>query len=240
MRTRNAFTLVELSIVLVIAGLILGAVTFGTGMLNQANVQSVVDDIEKFHSAHQNFRDRYGSLAGDMPDATTIWNGVTNGNGDGQVAPLGSQESEHFGYWHHLQKAGLIKGNYTGVNAAGGPHFASIGVNVPESAIDGVGYYIEYYDTTDTHPWLWDGFRGHIVYVGKLNSGGIPGGDSGFYTKDAEYIDRKVDDGKPSFGEITSRKPDTNCNTNTTNANTAEYNLSYTQADACSVFVRFN
>lgn len=237
MKKQNAFTLVELSIVLVIIGLVIGAVSVGTSLLDKANITSVVSDIEKYVSATNSFRDRYGSWPGDMPDATSYWSGTGNGNGDGRVAPRGSQEAEHFRFWQHLQKAGFIEGQYSGVNAVSGPaHAAAIGVNVPESAIEGVGYYSEYIEVTDTSSWFWNGFHGQLVYIGRLNSGFIPGGNASFYSKDAEAIDAKIDDALPAFGAVTTKQDQSNCNTSTSDPDAADYNFAYTQADACSLF----
>lgn len=138
----SAFSLVELSIVLVILGLLVGGVLSGQSLIRAAELRSVTSEYSKWHSAAHAFRDKYFALPGDMPNATAFWgaldidgNGLgsncrgessglatCNGDGDGAICQSGtctSQTYEAMLFWKHLANAGLIEGTYSGSFASG-------------------------------------------------------------------------------------------------------------------------
>ena len=121
-RLQSAFTLVELSIVLVIIGLLLGGVLIGKDMIRQAQLRSMVTDMQGYLAAAQLFQDKYNCLPGDCANATQFWSGVTNGNGNGQLdtGSAASAPGEIYGIWQQLAVAGYIKGNFSGNAGAGG------------------------------------------------------------------------------------------------------------------------
>jgi prepilin-type N-terminal cleavage/methylation domain-containing protein len=75
-RNTRGFTLVELSIVLVILGLLAGGVLAGQGLIRAAELRSITTDQQRFLIAIRAFRDQYRSLPGDMPNATLVWGGA--------------------------------------------------------------------------------------------------------------------------------------------------------------------
>jgi prepilin-type N-terminal cleavage/methylation domain-containing protein len=91
----HGWTLVELAIVLVVIGIILGIIagTTGRSLIGTSHAQAVQATVKELAEAIARFRERYGYLPGDMPDATTRIPGVVanscsvtaNGNGDGQI-----------------------------------------------------------------------------------------------------------------------------------------------------------
>lgn len=80
----RGFSLVELSIVLVILGLLTGGILSGQSLIRAAELRSVVTDIQQIQTSIYSFRDRYMALPGDMKDATDFWGiaGGSNGNND--------------------------------------------------------------------------------------------------------------------------------------------------------------
>jgi len=62
----SGFTLIELSIVLVIIGLIVGGVLTGQSLTRAAEVRAQLTQIEKYNSAVNTFRSKYGALPGDL------------------------------------------------------------------------------------------------------------------------------------------------------------------------------
>jgi prepilin-type N-terminal cleavage/methylation domain-containing protein len=109
-RRQRGFTLVEIAIVLVIIGLLLGGILKGQEMITQAKIKNVIADVSGVSAAMYGYQDRYRALPGDDKLATR-WPGATAGNGDGVVegAYIGAAaESTHF--WDHLRRAGFVSG----------------------------------------------------------------------------------------------------------------------------------
>src|SRR5262249_51166953 len=91
-RTQSGFTLVEIAIVLVIIGLLLGGILQRQEMINQAKIKNVINDFNGITVAISSYQDRYRALPGDDQNATTRWPSPgpnpAKGNGDGVIAGL--------------------------------------------------------------------------------------------------------------------------------------------------------
>lgn len=111
---RHGFSLVELSIVLVILGLLVGGVLTGQSLIRAAELRSVSTEFAKYQAAVNTFRDKYFALPGDMNNATSFWGkdnvacaahtgtaatpGTCNGDGNGlseYIAPAANANAEH-------------------------------------------------------------------------------------------------------------------------------------------------
>jgi prepilin-type N-terminal cleavage/methylation domain-containing protein len=124
---QGGFTLVEIAIVLVIIGLLLGGVLKGQELITQAKIKNVANDLNGMAAAIYGYQDRYKAFPGDDDKASTRWAGAKDGNRDGKVdgkfnSKTDTDESRMF--WNHLRLAGFIGGD-TGSfaqpqNAAGG------------------------------------------------------------------------------------------------------------------------
>lgn len=105
---REGFTLVELSIALIIIGLLVGAVLQGRDMIARARLDATVTQIEAIATAFDGFRDRYGALPGDYAQAVLSFGaGVDNGDGNGTIDGTGAS-GESLAAWLHLIRAGLL------------------------------------------------------------------------------------------------------------------------------------
>ncbi|MCW5604105.1 MAG: prepilin-type N-terminal cleavage/methylation domain-containing protein [Burkholderiales bacterium] len=122
MRKQNGFTLIEIAIVLVIIGLLLGGVLKGQELITSARVRNLISQQDGIKAAYFGFLDRFRALPGDYNQAVANISGVGtacgtagNGNGNGQIENAGG---ERIMVWDHLSKAGFINGSYTCVDAA--------------------------------------------------------------------------------------------------------------------------
>jgi prepilin-type N-terminal cleavage/methylation domain-containing protein len=116
---KNGFTMVEIAIVLVIIGIILGGVLKGQSMVEHQKLKSLKTTADTLAGAMNAYQDKYGALPGDDVLAAThlASSGCTaaqiaNGNGDGKIAG-----AELYTFFSHLLCAGLITGSYDGTSS---------------------------------------------------------------------------------------------------------------------------
>ncbi|MBI5041502.1 MAG: prepilin-type N-terminal cleavage/methylation domain-containing protein [Gammaproteobacteria bacterium] len=114
-KRQSGFTLVEIAIVLVIIGLLLGGVLKGQEMIANARYKSLQSDIEAYKAAFFAFQDRFGALPGDFTLASTRLNAAAPngsaadvGNITGATCSAATDESCYV--WQHLRFANLISG----------------------------------------------------------------------------------------------------------------------------------
>ena len=121
----QGFTLVEIAIVLVIIGLLLGGILKGQEMITQAKIKNVIADFSGISAAYHGYVDRYKKIPGDDPCAggvvvagtcgttTGRWTGATAGTGNGVVAGKynsATATDESRLWWDHLRRAGFVSG----------------------------------------------------------------------------------------------------------------------------------
>jgi prepilin-type N-terminal cleavage/methylation domain-containing protein len=135
-RRQSGFTLIEIAIVLVIIGLLLGGILKGQELITQGRIRNVANDFQSMTAAINLYQDRYRALPGDDAGAAARWtatgNTTTSGNGNGQIA--GDYNSATMGdesrlFWHHLRLAGLVGGATTS---------GAVGTALPPNAASGV------------------------------------------------------------------------------------------------------
>ena len=183
-KQHSGFTLVEIAIVLVIIGLLLGGVLKGQELITQAKIKNVANDLNGVSAAVYAYQDRYKALPGD--DRTAVvgarWTGLTGGDGNGTVntgataavfnPAITATTAEPLLFWQHLRASGLISGDAATFslpqNAAGGV----MGVQ------DGAG---------STAPAMLSGL---VVCTSNLEG------------KIAGAIDSQLDNGQPNSGSI--------------------------------------
>lgn len=262
----KAFSLVELSIVLVILGLLTGGILAGQNLIRAAEIRSVSTQINQYTTAIHTFRDKYFALPGDMRNATKFWGAQTgaatdgivtacanlttpatsqatcNGNGDGYIGLSSAGHGfERFRAWQHLANAGLIEGTYDGIPAEGGinGNDVIVGDNSPRGRISNAGVSITHVVTSDAPTHFVDGVSANVFVYGGNHSAG-PNYGHVLSNEEAWNIDTKMDDGLPAQGSVFSWKTTStivpNCATNSTSA--AEYDLTRT-GNQCSLFFIF-
>ncbi len=92
-KPQRGFTLVEIAIVLVIIGLLLGGILKGQELINNAKVRAIADRQNSLKVAWFSFIDRYAALPGDYGQASTYIPQAENGNGDGLLTTAESVQA---------------------------------------------------------------------------------------------------------------------------------------------------
>ncbi len=142
-RSRQAgFTLVEIAIVLVIIGLLLGGVLKGQELIENSKTKAIVNDMKAIQAAYNGYIDRYKAIPGDEAAATmtargwagtagapagTASNGVLNVT-TAQTFTSGAAATEAAAFWRALRGSGLLAGDPTVVALAALPRHASGGL----------------------------------------------------------------------------------------------------------------
>jgi len=133
-RRQSGFTLIEIAIVLVIIGLLLGGILKGQELITQGRIRNVANDFQSMTAAINLYQDRYRALPGDDSGAAARWtvpaSAATSGNGNGVIAGTynsGAAGDESRLFWHHLRLAGLVGGATTvgDIGTANPPNAAS-------------------------------------------------------------------------------------------------------------------
>ena len=120
---QQGFTLVEIAIVLVIIGLLLGGILKGQEMITQAKIKNVIADFSGVSAAYHGYQDRYRAIPGDDPNAGSRWttapaafpgsgNGVVDGTYNNACPAVSiATTPESCMWWDHLRRAGFVSGN---------------------------------------------------------------------------------------------------------------------------------
>lgn len=220
----KGFSLVELSIVLVILGLLTGGILAGQALIRAAELRAVPSEHSRYVTAVGTFRDKYFAIPGDFSKATSFWGSLGGASNDGACnviestdartcdgdasgnlvdGPTSINTSENYRFWQHLANAGLIEGNYTGSHTTG----AVIGRGVPGSRMSNARWTVSAYGAPHTGSISIFGGDWHNYMT--LNAVGFATGTSGTAALKAEEawnIDTKMDDGVPGIGKIVANK----------------------------------
>lgn len=172
-KLKHAFTILELSIVLIVIALIIGSIMVGQSLIRSSELQAVTTELGKYSQAVSNFTDKYQALPGDFSGATAIWGAAhathatcittttgklttCDGDGDGRIvdhttdaAPnITSTYYEQFRAWQHLANAQMIDGNYSGI-ATSANFTYTISTDIPTSKLTAAGWKIMTVSTRD-------------------------------------------------------------------------------------------
>jgi prepilin-type N-terminal cleavage/methylation domain-containing protein len=181
-RKQAGFTLVEIAIVLVIIGLLLGGILKGQEMITQAKIKNVVADFSGVSAAYYGYQDRYRAIPGDDPNAATRWAGAAiatpateagNGIVRGKYNSTTATDESRL-WWDHLRRAGFVSGT---------------GSNQPFNAVAGI-IGVQTGDNGGTIGPAMGGISGLMVCSTNLPD------------KIAIALDTQMDDGAPDKGTV--------------------------------------
>lgn len=131
-RNQKGFSLVEMAIVLVIIGLILGAVLKGQELINSARMKRLYNLEQEVSAATNTYMDKYGKYQGDDNNVNARW-GLTNGNNDGQITGFttncaSAATTETCLSWRELRLANLLSGDTTSAINPNNPYGGAVGI----------------------------------------------------------------------------------------------------------------
>ena len=247
---KHAFSLVELSIVLVILGLLVGGILTGQSLIRAAELRSVTTEFSNYQTAVMTFRDRYMGLPGDMPNATDFWGADTNGcpngggtigscsgDGDGMLSSYyggSSDKCEAFEFWRHLAVSGLIDGSYAPPTATNCAEHPTRGDHYPASRLSDAGWMVSSLGSI-TSSGTWPGTAYYTANYGNTLTLGSGTGvnhqmlrPTSISSEEAWNIDIKIDDGQPDEGSVLVIRDTVgygNSCTNDDTPGTAEYDI---------------
>lgn len=184
MKVQKGFTLIEIAIVLVIIGLLLGGVLKGQELITSARVRNLISQQDGIKAAFFGFQDRYRALPGDYRDANLNINcpGTPCAAGDGNGRIDGANEP--FYAWHHLNASGFLNGTFVAASGTSSPSDSNSPKN-PYGTYLQLIYDNVYGDPDDT-----------TALKHNLKSGNqVP-------IEIIAEVDRKIDDGVPYQGSL--------------------------------------
>jgi prepilin-type N-terminal cleavage/methylation domain-containing protein len=184
-KKNGGFTLIEIAIVLVIIGLLLGGVLKGQELINSAKVKNLANDFRIVQTFIYGYQDKFKALPGDDPNASTHLTGGTNGNGNGVINGLWNSATatdESFLFWQDVRLAGF---------APGSTDITNLPTYIPRNTDGGI-------------MGIQSGSSGTVQPITGL-SGSYIFCSSGILGKFAKQLDITLDDGNTATGSMMVR-----------------------------------
>ncbi len=205
--SNKGFTLVEMSIVLIIIGLLVAGVLTGQDLIKQAQIRATVTQIQSYDAAINTFRNKYNGLPGDFGKAVAFLGGTQSGilanrdNGvfddaDGADAVAATMDGELQDIWAHLSLANMISGSYL----AAGANPSESGTHIPATKLK-KGTIIVLSEGSANY---WIVGAPSSIAVAGLGATLSATANKNIAPAEAYGIDFKLDDGDPSSGQVGS------------------------------------
>lgn len=254
-RRSSGFTLVELSIVIVIIGLIVAGVVGGQSLVQQSRLRAIVSEQQQVKVALNAFKLEYDAVPGDFATASSYWSGAVgcsstggtsalvaadcNGDGNKRILIVAGDTGESYMAWRHLGLANLFPGSFV----PGAVLTGTIGGNIPASKFSTAGMTLAY-DDSSSDATAGDGAAsgGRDALVNVLIFGGAvslnKANGTVFSVSQVRGIDEKTDDASPITGTLiavgvaaAAGAGGNNC----VDTGTVGYNLDSTDTSPCAM-----
>jgi prepilin-type N-terminal cleavage/methylation domain-containing protein len=196
---QNGFTLVEIAIVLVVIGLLLGGILKGQQLINSARVRNLADQNSGVQAAYYGFIDRFRNLPGDMTCASAKAAVGAAIDADCSSTPIGGDANgkidsvvEAAAVWAHLSVAGFLTGTYSGAATDATTYKTGVATGaIPPNAFQGSILLAHMSDYIEGNA------EATIVRLGYSFGGNIP-------VPLLRDLDQKLDDGVAGSGVLRS------------------------------------
>ncbi|MBY0356226.1 MAG: prepilin-type N-terminal cleavage/methylation domain-containing protein [Rickettsiales bacterium] len=264
---QSGFSLLELSVVLIVIGLLTGGVVAGMSIRNNAILRGILDDVQKYTRAVDQFREKYNQMPGDMINATEIWGAADggtgntiacyntdstgskatcNGNGDGKIeCPIPNAAGDYSNIWYVAERFRSWQHLANAGFVEGGFSGKTAGAT---SDVFSAGVNVPSFGSGD--------IRGAVNLNEELAKTDASNPD--IFAADRAYpqfslafqpnnvppkilyaLDQKVDDGRPGTGNVTSTKSTSSWQPGCTTTDIASTSLYNTTSDAnlCGVII---
>ncbi len=204
---QGGFSLVELAIVLIIIGLIVGGVLKGQDLIESARVNAIQTQLNEIRVASSNFTNKYDNLPGDTPDPDLFGaDDATAGGGNGRIdngerLNTDITASESVAFWYHLVQSGLLGGVDLNCTDFGDPTTCDdMGPGDGFQARIGGLFTIRWDDMEDTSlP------SNHWIVLGRADDSDTLNDDAVLTPTQLRTIDQRSDDGRPNTGLVVGR-----------------------------------
>lgn len=244
----SGFTLVELSIVLVIIGLLIGGILVGQSMIASATINAQVSQLQQFQVLVDQFKDRYKSLPGD----TTLLS--PSGNGDGYIKSQAGNDDRWTGEFRYsfIQLSEVMGGIDNEVFSRSYTLSPAVEHTPTSKLSDETAIFMG--TNHDSHGGNWDLERNWTGFwlssFDLLRVSLAANAENGVSATEALAIDNKMDDGLARDGDIfairtgqlgvpptTSASGGTGCVISTS---LDQYNIDSSEEKPCGLFIRFS
>jgi prepilin-type N-terminal cleavage/methylation domain-containing protein len=174
---RKAFSLIELSVVIIIIGLLTASVTAGIGVIKSAKTRAIVSDLKEYEASYYGFFSTYSGYPGDISNAAYFWSTAISGDGDGNIEyGTGESTDEFANAWVHLALAGFVPDDFEALE-------------YPTAEDEAIDFIMIYYSD------LYSAFGNSITLETDSFAGVMT-------PLEAYQLDCKIDDCAPTIGEV--------------------------------------
>lgn len=212
---KSGFSLIELSIVLIIIGLLIAGVTGGASLIKSSELRAIITESRTWAVSVNSFYNQFDSLPGDYDQKL---GDITGGDDDGtieydnNVAGAGDEKMEGRNAWRHLSITKILDSSVIYATAADNTDlpaaakvtaaYSTFGIYLPASKIQSAGWDFDY-DATSTD--------NVVVLTGTIAKDGTNTDtlvnntirSTGAITPiDALSLDSKYDDGNGAAGSV--------------------------------------